>query len=111
MLIFYLPPFVVHVIIVLIDQFRNRHKGIPFIFQCGNEGIKRLGGKFCPIMAKDNAAISKMFVLCLSYFVVVSLLKLNYNHIRKLRFLRNGEQNRNLQRGLKNGVRNRIGDG
>ena len=34
--------------------------------------------------------------LFLSYFVVVSLLIVNYNYICKLRFLRNGEQNRDF---------------
>ena len=72
-LIFNLPPFVIHVIIVLVDQFRNRHKNIPLIFQRGNEDIQRLGCKFRSVMAKDNTAVSKMLVLCLSYFVVVSL--------------------------------------
>ena len=36
---------------------------------------------------------------------------IDYTENVKEEFLRNGEQNRNLQRGLKNEVRNKIGDG
>lgn len=53
----------IHMIIVLINQLRNRHKGVSFIFQGSDESVQRLGCEFCPIVAKNDAAVSKMLVL------------------------------------------------
>lgn len=70
MLIFYnllllqmLSSFVVHIIIVSIDEIRKFYKFISLGFQIGDQGVQCLGGIFCAIVAEDNGAVTQMLVI------------------------------------------------
>ena len=63
-LILYLASFVIHVIIVLINQLWQRYKSVTLILQRCNESIKRLCCIFCSIMTKDYRTVTKMLMLC-----------------------------------------------
>lgn len=51
-----LPSFVVQMVVIPVDQLRERNKGIPLILQVFDECIECLSGKLCPIMAKYDAS-------------------------------------------------------
>lgn len=58
-----LSSFVVHIIIVSIDQIGKFYKFISLRFQIGDQGVQSLRGIFCTIVAEDNGAVTQMFMV------------------------------------------------
>ena len=63
LLLLVLPSFVVHIIIVCIDQIGKFYKFISLRFQVGDQGVQSLRGIFGAIVAEDNRAVAQMLVI------------------------------------------------
>lgn len=70
MLIFYnllllqmLSSFMIHIIIVCIDQIGKLYKFISLRFQIGDQGVQSLRGIFCTIVAEDNRSVAQMLMI------------------------------------------------
>lgn len=61
--VFDLSAFMIQMVFVPVDQFRNGNNRIALVFQLHDQRIQRLSRKFCPVVAKNNRAVSQMLML------------------------------------------------
>ena len=58
-----LPSFVVHMVPISVNQFRDRHKGITHVFEGSDHTVQGQGCILGAVVAKDNAAGTQVFVV------------------------------------------------
>lgn len=58
-----LPSFVVHIIIVCINQVGKFNKFIALRFQIGDQVVKRLRSIFCAVMTEDDGTVTQMLMV------------------------------------------------